>query len=66
MTFAFMSPTTISCHYSEHRIDAVLTEKDLRLYIDNNLVESSRVYLIPASDQPLLRGVFSRQREHTP
>jgi hypothetical protein len=55
----FPSPIAIKHLFAEHVIEAVLTRKDLALFIDNNRVDTSDVYLQPSQDTALLRGSIS-------
>jgi hypothetical protein len=59
------SPTSVKCRFLEHTVEAVLTAREITLFIDNNRVASSKVYLYPSTDTALLRGnIRSGDRLH--
>jgi hypothetical protein len=50
------SPKAVKGTFMNHTIEVMLTAREVVLFIDNNRIDSSRIYLFPDSKTALLRG----------
>jgi hypothetical protein len=60
--FVNYSPSSTAGNYNGHIVEVSLDFKKISLYIDGQLVETSRVYLWPSKESALLRGVINEGR----